>query len=269
MLLKRTITILILLPIGLVITFLGGVYFTLFVGLVLGLAGWEFSHLFSSGKYQPSTLLIILFTIVLVFTAGLSLNIDLHLLVSLLILLSFTYHIISYERGVQTAATDLAITITGWLYLGWIGSYLVTLRGLPGGEWWFLVVLPAVWFADTIAYMIGFVVKTHPVGLRTSPNKSWEGFLVSYIAGPVGGMLAALLWSIWGSPVTLWQGAVLGFVLSILTPLGDLGISLIKRQFNAKDSGNLLPGHGGVLDRIDSWLWAGVIGYYLITWWFI
>jgi phosphatidate cytidylyltransferase len=58
----------------------------------------------------------------------------------------------------------------------------------------------------------------------------------------------------------------MGLALSLLTPLGDLGESMIKRQVGAKDSGNLLPGHGGIFDRIDSWLWAGVIGYYLIVW---
>ena len=58
----------------------------------------------------------------------------------------------------------------------------------------------------------------------------------------------------------------MGLLLSLLTPLGDLGESMIKRQVGAKDSGTLLPGHGGVFDRIDSWLWAGVIGYYLIVW---
>jgi phosphatidate cytidylyltransferase len=62
----------------------------------------------------------------------------------------------------------------------------------------------------------------------------------------------------------LWQGAVIGLVLAILTPLGDLLVSLLKRTASVKDTGNLLPGHGGILDRIDTWIWAALLGYYLV-----
>ena len=74
------------------------------------------------------------------------------------------------------------------------------------------------------------------------------------------------LWGLATPAITPLRGLMMGFALSVLTPLGDLGESMVKRQFNVKDSSNLLPGHGGIFDRIDSWLWAAPLGYYLILW---
>ena len=71
------------------------------------------------------------------------------------------------------------------------------------------------------------------------------------------------------SPINAINGLLLTSIVSILALLGDLGESMLKRQFNLKDSSHLIPGHGGILDRVDTWLWAGVISYYLITWFWI
>jgi phosphatidate cytidylyltransferase len=107
---------------------------------------------------------------------------------------------------------------------------------------------------------------------RLSPKKSWEGYLAGIVFSVVGTTLLALAWRNFTAPDTLitpLRAGLLGFILGVLTILGDLGESMIKRQVGVKDSGKLLPGHGGAFDRIDSWLWAGVIAYYVITWLFI
>lgn len=145
----------------------------------------------------------------------------------------------------------------------------MAIRGLPGGEWWILVTLTSVWSADTGAYAIGSLIGKTPLAPRLSPKKTREG----YIGGLVtAGMLAPLLlmfyrWMDWpvDPEITIPRVVILGIVMGFFTVAGDLMISMFKRTYSLKDTGTILLGHGGVLDRIDSWLWAVSIGYYLIT----
>ena len=107
----------------------------------------------------------------------------------------------------------------------------------------------------------------HKFSPRLSPKKTWEGYIGGVVVGTLGAALLAFIWNLIEPGVmTPFQGGILGLILSVLTVLGDLGASMVKRQFGVKDLSNLIPGHGGVFDRINSWLWAGVIGYYVIQW---
>ena len=149
----------------------------------------------------------------------------------------------------------------------WLGAYLISLRQLSGGLWWFLIAYPALWLADSAAYFFGKAFGRHRMTPRLSPNKSWEGYGAGVIAGTITGALVAIAWGYISNPgidMLVLRGVIIGGGVSILAPLGDLGISMIKRELDVKDTGKLLPGHGGVLDRIDSWLWAGVIAFYLV-----
>jgi phosphatidate cytidylyltransferase len=112
---------------------------------------------------------------------------------------------------------------------------------------------------------IGMGFGKHLMTPRLSPKKTWEGYFGGVLTGILGGIALAALWGRFTPEITLWKGALAGVLLSVLTPLGDLGESMIKRQVGVKDSSHILPGHGGVFDRIDSWLWAAVIGYYMIN----
>ncbi len=270
--LKRTLVALVLLPIGLAAIYLGGFFYAGVVLLLLFLAALEYVSLFRAGGVQACVYLVAGGTVLLVVGRVINGFQSAPWMISLLILASMAYHLIAYELGREQAGTDFAVTLAGAFYLGWIGAYLITLRNLPEGRWWVLTVLPAVWLADTGAYLVGSQIGRHKMTKRLSPKKSWEGYLGGILLSTLGTALLAWLWQVWAGPgtaITPAHGAWVGFILGALTIFGDLGESMIKRQVGIKDSGNLLPGHGGIFDRIDSWLWAGVIGYYVVAWFFL
>lgn len=255
-----------MLPIGLAAIIFGGWIFAVVATVVLGLATWEFWRLFRQGGYAPSAPILIgaVVLIALARYAGGFRWADLLLAVS--VLASMGWHLYTFEHGLPTGAVDFAIDLGGILYLGWVGSYLISLRDMEQGLWLMLLVLPAVWIADSGAYFIGRKIGKHKMAPHLSPGKSWEGYAGGILVSiPLTGLLA-VLWSRWDPALAFWQGAVVGLIMASITPLGDLGESMLKRQFKVKDSSNLIPGHGGIMDRIDSWVWAAAIGYYLFSW---
>jgi phosphatidate cytidylyltransferase len=269
MLAKRLMVTIVLLPVGMAAILAGGWYLTALVAIFMCLAAWEYVNLFRVGGLQPAGVVVIGGTLLLVLGRNINGFESATWLISMLILLGMIFHLVAYERGRDQAGTDFAVTLAGIFYIGWFGAYFISLRNLAEGKWWILVVLPAVWFADTGAYFIGKGFGRHLLCPRLSPKKTWEGYLGGIL---VGVPLAALVAAIWrvgagaGSTITPLRGALVGLVMGILPTLGDLGESMIKRQVGVKDSGNLLPGHGGAFDRIDSWLWAVVLGYYMVLW---
>lgn len=269
MLVKRLLVTIILLPVGMAAILAGGWYLTALVAVFMCLAAWEYVNLFRAGGLQPASILVIGGTLIILIGRNLNGFNSAAWMISLLILLGMTYHLVAYERGRDQAGTDFAVTLAGMFYIGWFGAYFISLRNLPEGKWWILVVLPAVWFADAGAYFIGKRFGRHKLSPRLSPKKTWEGYLGGIVVGVLLTFLLAAIWRVGAGPnsaITPLRGALVGLVMGIFPTLGDLGESMIKRQMGAKDSGNLLPGHGGAFDRIDSWLWAVVLGYYMILW---
>ena len=265
MLRQRVLVVVILLPIGVGLIYLGGWAYTAMIAVILGLAAWEYARIFKAGDFQPSDVTMILGVLLLTLGRAWDGFESAPLILSFLVLAAMTVHLITYERGRDRAASDFAATLSGIFYIGWLGNYLISLRDLPNGMWWVLLVLPAVWLADSGAYFIGKATGKHQFSPRLSPKKTWEGYFGGVLVGTLGSALLAFICSlIQPGVMTPLQGGIMGLILSLVTPLGDLGESMVKRQFGVKDSSHLIPGHGGVFDRIDSWLWAGVIGYYVI-----
>lgn len=168
------------------------------------------------------------------------------------------------DRGLANAG----VTLLGALYVGYLFSYVVRLRGLSVGPDSIpsplpaLLVISVVWAADSVAYFVGLGAGRHKLLPRVSPNKSLEGA----VAGILGGIAAGVLFG-WIARFPLSMAGAVGALCAIASVCGDLWESAIKREVGVKDSGWVLPGHGGMLDRFDGLLFAAVTGYTVMRWW--
>jgi len=259
---ERIVVVLLLLPTIIWVVSSGSWLYTLGVAFILGMAAVEYGRLFHPAGFRPAVPLMAGCSALLAVLQGISVSLRSPAL-TLIILIAMVWHLADYERGAETSGSDFAITLSGIVYAGWIGSYLISLRALEDGLWWLLLVMSATWLADSTAYFVGSRWGRRHLAPRLSPNKTWEGYIGGLLTGTiVGGLLGVLLGISAGSDsvVSGSSGLLVGFFVSLLSTLGDLGVSMFKRQLRVKDTGHLLPGHGGALDRIDTWIWAAVIG---------
>lgn len=265
---RRVLTALALAAVGLPVILYGGIFYFLLMGIFLAGGAWEYVRLCRAVQLEPNEMVTI--GGVLVTATARFFFSDLAIVaLTVFVLIAMAAHVIAYERGRDQAGIDFTVTVGGIVYLGWLGSYLLDLRQLPDGVWWFMVILPLVWATDTGAYSIGAIYGRHKMSPRLSPKKSWEGYFAGIATAMYTGALFAYAFSSLGPQplhglIDPIKGAVLGLVIGALTPIGDLGESMFKRQGGLKDSSNIFPGHGGFLDRIDSWIWGAVIGYFII-----
>lgn len=147
----------------------------------------------------------------------------------------------------------------GVLYLGWPAILLIWLRdgASATGLSWTILVFVVAWASDVMAFLVGSAVKGPKLWPRYSPNKTWSGFLGGLAAGAaVGGLIA--WWLPLGLPGFAW-GLLLGLAGALATMAGDLWESALKRRFGVKDAGGIIPGHGGLLDRVDGLMFAAVV----------
>jgi phosphatidate cytidylyltransferase len=159
-----------------------------------------------------------------------------------------------------------ALTFLGALYLGALGGTLAALRSLPpaaDGPWRLTFLFAVVMIADTCAYFVGSAIGRHKLAPRISPGKTWEGG----IGALAGGVLTALAVRAFGLPnLSIFEAVLLGLGVTVFGTVGDLAESLLKRWAGVKDSGALFPGHGGMLDRVDSLLFGAPVLYYYFLW---
>ena len=173
--------------------------------------------------------------------------------------LAFMLKAISAARAASTIA--ISATVMGAVWVGGGLAFLILLRELPDhGRLATLTVLLAVWAGDTFAYFGGRLLGRHKMAPTTSPGKTWEGLVV----GTLATVFVAFVALYHQHFLTIGQSIVLGLVIAVAAPLGDLFESLLKRDMDVKDTGRLLGGHGGMLDRIDALLFAAPAAFFAI-----
>ena len=170
-----------------------------------------------------------------------------------------------WKRDEPSAMLETALhTLFPVFFVGLTLAYLVALRTFPGeeGEDLLMLLLVCVVSSDTVAYYVGTLLGRHRMTPRLSPKKSWEGAL----GGVAASVVAALVAHFWFyQRLQVRHAVAIGILLAVAGILGDLAESMVKRAAGVKDSSSLLPGHGGMLDRADSLLFAGPVFYYYYT----
>lgn len=177
---------------------------------------------------------------------------------TLLVIAVFAYYCLAPIAQREGIASRVGLTLLGSLYIVTFGAYVSFLRELPDGIYWVLTALAMTWMNDTSAYFVGRRFGRRKLAPKISPGKTLEGFLGGFVGSFVGFLF---FWLLLHNPVTFSKGLLLTFAVGLMGPLGDLSESLIKRSFGVKDSGQIIPGHGGMLDRIDALLFTAPVVY--------
>jgi phosphatidate cytidylyltransferase len=258
--LRRWITALVVLPLLFVILFYGGrLNFVLLLLVINGLGQWEFLAMFQPESDWARRLMAIILGCLILLSFCTSPRGDAFyqpsgtiLILALCLFSLFLFYLLSYGH-IEELGWGLAVNTLGLCYLPLLLGHFVWLRYLPQGEWWVAWLLAVIFSGDTAAFYCGLTLGEKKLYPQVSPGKTW--------AGAVGGVVAALVVGVvagkWLLPGVKSLGlGWLALVLALLGLFGDLFESMLKRQVQVKDAGQVLPGHGGILDRLDSLLFA-------------
>ncbi|MBI2846965.1 MAG: phosphatidate cytidylyltransferase [Chloroflexi bacterium] len=258
---QRVLSALVLVPVVLVVIWVGEPVFSVVVAVAALLGLWEFFALIPLNKKRPLLVLGSLGVILFLLNAHSRDPRTTAPLVSSLLLLSLVWILLPGQR--ENAISRWAWSFAAIFYLGWTLSHLILLRNLPQGGEWVILSLFSTFASDTSAFYSGRALGKHLLAPAISPKKTWEGaffgFAGSFLASPVLAWLLKL-------DISLTHALIIGALVGIFGQLGDLCESALKRSAGVKDASHLIPGHGGILDRLDSVVFTTVVLYYYLLW---
>jgi phosphatidate cytidylyltransferase len=259
MLRQRLITAAIGLPVFLLITWFGNPWFAAMVAVIALLGSLEFFRIAISPKPEPLTYFIILTIVALSISPFYSSFVPKHVILTLSIIISLCWLVFLPKR--EGVFLKWAWLLAGTVYLGWMVGFWSELRNLSNGREWTYLTIFIIMASDTTAYFAGRAWGKHPMAPSISPKKTWEGAAGGFIASIIVALGLGIFFSI---SLNYWFLLIFGVCIGLLAQIGDLVESLLKRNNGVKDSGKLLPGHGGILDRIDSFILAGAAACFLL-----
>lgn len=268
MLLPRIITAAIGVPLVIAAIHIGNIPYIVFIGCIMMLCLYEYGLILKAGQRSVNFFSLIIFGVIL----GLSLilgrtpfesNLPDNLLpftISIVIFGVVFFEIISRQKSFLR----LCYTFFGIFFITWTLVHLISIREIvQHGEYLTIILFVSVWTCDISAYFAGVKFGRHALNAEVSPKKTWEGA----IAGVLGAVLMTIILKnllLADVGISNTEAGILGLIIGVVGQISDLAESLIKRSTGVKDSSNLLPGHGGILDRFDSFILLAPIFYYTV-----
>jgi phosphatidate cytidylyltransferase len=259
---KRVLTAVVFIPLFyILVKYLPPLFFFLFVaaGIVIGL--YEFYRFHYGPVLSPSIRLGLVLGVLVALGFYRHDLIDGSTLIVAMVLMILLFHLF-FSGNLASSLVDSSVVLFGLAYVGWFLGHLILIRGFDDGGRAIFFLFLVTWAGDTGAYYVGTAIGRHKLSPRVSPNKTLEGA----VGGAVMSAIAALVARAWFFPALNRQEClVLGVVLGVLGQLGDLAESMFKRGAGVKDSGDIVPAHGGLLDRVDSLIFTAPVFYYYLV----
>ena len=265
MLVRRVLTAVACLLVIVPVVWFGPPWFSLFIGGAAVVGTFEFHRLvISKNVARP----------LLYFAPAWSLGLTLSpyyqdilpVVITLPIVISLGWLLLTRSSR-DKAFHSWAWTIAGVFYIGWLLSYWLQLDALSNGRAWVYLALFTTFASDSSAFLVGRNWGRHRLDPGISPGKTWEGVIGGFIGAVLGAIIIMRIVGLFSSLfLPIWQVVIFGLLVSLLAQFGDLVESLFKRNMGVRSSSNLLPGHGGALDRLDSLIFVGVGAYYYAAW---
>jgi len=260
-LVRRLLSTLVLLPLFVWMVIDGPMWlFGAAMVLVGALGQWEFTGMFERAGVR--TLRVVGLVGGTVLTASFALPISERVTLTAVLFAIFGIGLLRVDVAGRAAWEPVAVTLFGVCYVNWLLGYTFWLRDLEHGVEWILLLVSVTWLGETAAYVVGSTLGRHKLAPSISPRKTIEGAAAQLVMSA----LAALGARAWFFPALSLHGALfVGLLLGVVGQAGDLIESAIKRSVGTKDTGRLIPGHGGMLDRVDSLLVNTPVLFYYAT----
>jgi len=257
MLMQRILTALVGIPVVFLCIYYGGISFFLMFFAVITFAVSEYFNICK--KYNPLNIL----GIVLASLFYLSLYFNFYVQEFIIVSIFIIFLVYMFKNKINNISSEIAVTCFGVFFIPWTLYHMVLIRDIPDyGMKYIIFLFVNIWLLDTGAYFVGKKFGKHKLAKNISPKKTIEGAVTGVVTGIIVSVLCRFIFM--KDIISVTDAVIFAIVISVIGQFSDLAESLFKRDSNIKDSGNILPGHGGMLDRFDSYLFAAPFFYYLL-----